>query len=631
MRRSMSLARALFAASAGLSLWASAAGAQGLEFSAERWDLGAAQVVEHLGRQALTGAAMLKEASFEDGVIEVDVAMKGGARSYPGVLFRVRSEAEYERIYLRPHRAPLYTDAVQYVASFNGVDSWQLYGGPGFTAQATIPTDRWVHMKIEVLGSQARVFLDDSPQPVLTVWELQHGTKRGGLGLNAGPSDGAPNAFFSNFTWREDVELTLGPAPRPYWAPGFLRDWEVSRPVKRRLLDFDRYPDAVKLGMAPWTKASALPNGQLDISRVHGRTGFEPEGILARTVIHASQDESRKFWLGYSDEASIFLNGRLVFYGNSAYRSRDFSFLGILGLFDAVNLSLHKGENELLLMIGESFGGWGLTVRDASEIGRAPGVKSAWESEPVLLVPESAAYDPVRRAIYVSNFDPYNRSGGAGRQHLSKFTTDGKLVALEWVKGLNNPTGLAVHGDRLYVAEGRQVAEIDIPQAKILNRHPAPGALALNDVAVAANGDVFVSDFRKNVVFRLAGGQFEEWLSTPEVTAPNGLTVHGDKLIVAANGDRCLKAVDLGTKAVNVIATLHLGIIDGIEVGRRGRYLVSYNDGQLLRVTPEGEVTALLDLTGPGTNIADFDYLPEAGQVVFPTFLDNRVMAYTVE
>jgi sugar lactone lactonase YvrE len=607
------------------------AGAQVVDFVPERWDLRGAQVVEHLGRQALTGTALLKDARFEDGVIEVDVAMKSGARSYPGVLFRAESESDYERIYLRPHRAPLYSDAVQYVASFNGVDSWQLYNGPGWSAQAVVPTDRWVHVKVEVRGTQARVFLDNAAEPALTVWELQRGRKPGGLGLNAGPSEGPPAAYFSNFSWRADAGLNLGPAPEPYSPPGFLRQWEISRPIKRRQLDFDSYPDAARLGMSPWTPVVAQPGGVVDISRTYGRSGFEPDGILARTVIRSDKDESRKYWIGYSDEAAVFLNGRLVFYGNSAYRSRDLSFLGILGLFDAVSLPLRKGDNELLFVVGEAMGGWGLTVRDASAVLEAPGVKRLWASEATLQIPESAVWDPVRKAIYVSNYDGYNRSAGAGRQHLSKLTPDGKLAAPQWVSGLNNPTGLALRGDRLYAVEPRQIVEIDIPQAKVLGRFPAPGALALNDVAIADNGDVYVSDSRKSAIFKFANGTVEEWLSSPEIANPNGVHVHQGKLIVAVNGDRRLKAVDLASKQVTTIATLHRGLIDGVKTDRHGNYLVSYNDGQLLRVSPEGRVTTLIDLTGPETNVADFDYLPEEGRVIFPTFLDNRVMAYSIE
>jgi sugar lactone lactonase YvrE len=271
-----------------------------------------------------------------------------------------------------------------------------------------------------------------------------------------------------------------------------------------------------------------------------------------------------------------------------------------------------------------------VTVRDAAAILEAPGLRRLWATEPVLRIPESAAYDLARDAIYVSNYDGYNFSAGAGRQSLSKLSADGRLVALEWVTGLNNPTGLAVRGDRLYAVEARQLVEIDIPAATILRRYPAQGAASLNDVAIAENGDVYVSDARGSAIFRLADGRFEEWLRSPEIVSPNGVHVQGGRLIVAANGDQKLKAVDLATRTVSVIATLHLGFLDGVDTDGAGNYLVSYNEGRILRVTPAGEVTTILDLTAPETNIADFDYVPERNLLVFPTFLDNRVIAYQV-
>jgi sugar lactone lactonase YvrE len=602
--------------------------AQAIPFTPEHWDLTYARVVEHLGRQALVGTAFLRDAAFENGVIEVDVAMTGGTRGYPGVLFRVLSDAEHERVYLRPHRAPFYADAVQYVAAFHGIDSWQLYNGPGYTAQATIPTDRWVHLRIEVSGSQARVFLDSAAAPVLVVRDLQHGRSSGGLGLNAGPADGSATAFFSDFSWRPDDGLRFGPPPETYEPPGFLREWQLSRPLAQRLVAFDRYPDAGALGVTPWTAAVTERRGLLDVSRTYGRSGTEPEVVLARTTVRAPRDEVRTFWLGYSDEVSVFLNGRQVFYGNSAYRSRDLSFLGVVGLFDALPLPLRRGDNELLVVLGETSGGWGLTVRDATAVLEAPGARRLWASPPTLRIPESAAYDPARRAVYVSNYDGYNPSGGAGRQYLSKFAEDGRLEALEWVTGLNNPTGLAVRGDRLYAAEGRSLVEIDIPGAAVAHRYPAPGALSLNDVAIAEDGTVYVSDSRGGAIYRLAGDRLEEWLRSPEITAPNGVHVRGDRLIVAVNGDQTLKAVDIATRAVSTIATLQLGFLDGVGSDDAGNYLVSYNEGRLVRVTPAGEVTTLLDLTAPGTNIADFDYVAERRLLFIPTFLDGRVIAY---
>ena len=596
-----------------------------VEFAPERWDLAEAKIVDHLDRKALMGTALLKDAEFEDGIIECDIAMKGGVRSYPGILFRVQSPEEYERVYLRPHRSPLYDDAVQYVAAFHGVDSWQFYNGPGLTSRAVISTDRWVHVRIEVLGTQARVYLDNAPQPVLVVGDLQRGKSRGGLGLTT-MADGA--SFFSNFSFRPDASMLFPRAPKVHVPPGCVQDWEVSRPFKKRLIDFDRYPDLKALGVSPWTKVAAQPDGVLDISRTYGRLGAEPDGILARTVVHADKEGPRKYWFGYSDEASIFLNGRLVFYGNSAYRSRDTSFLGIIGFYDAVSLPLKKGSNEILFAIGEASGGWGLVLQDATAVHKAAGVEALWETGRDFLIPESAAYDPASDAFYVSNYDGYNPSRGAGLQHISKLTPEGKVEAQQWVSGLNNPTGLAVRNGRLYAIERAALVEIDISSAKILGRTALPGAGFPNDVTVADNGDVFISDSRKNCIYKVSGGRAEEWLNSPDIAAPNGIQILQEKLIVGANGDGCLKTVDLATKSISVLANLGQGTIDGLESDREGNLLVSHNEGRLFRVSPDGRVETILDTTALRMNIADFTYAPGRNMLVFPTFTDSRVAAF---
>ncbi|MBL8140260.1 MAG: hypothetical protein JNM38_04090, partial [Acidobacteria bacterium] len=85
-------------------------------FTPDRWDLTRATVVEHLGRTAVMGTAFMKGVEFEDGVVECDVAVADGARTFPGLLFRTQSAHDYERVYLRPHRSPLHDDVVQYVA-----------------------------------------------------------------------------------------------------------------------------------------------------------------------------------------------------------------------------------------------------------------------------------------------------------------------------------------------------------------------------------------------------------------------------------------------------------------------------------------------------------------------------------
>jgi hypothetical protein len=68
--------------------------------------------------------------------------------------------------------------------------------------------------------------------------------------------------------------------------------------------------------------------------------------------------------LGYSDEVSVFLNGRILFRGRSAQAFRDPTFLGIVNVEDdAVYLPLRKGKNELTLAVSEIGGGWGFICR----------------------------------------------------------------------------------------------------------------------------------------------------------------------------------------------------------------------------------------------------------------------------
>jgi hypothetical protein len=63
-------------------------------------------------------------------------------------------------------------------------------------------------------------------------------------------------------------------------------------------------------------------------------------------------------------------------------------------------------------------------------------------------------------------------SRGAGLQSISKLTADGRVAALQWVSGLNNPTGLAVRKNILYAVERAGVVVIDVPSAKIVSRVP---------------------------------------------------------------------------------------------------------------------------------------------------------------
>jgi sugar lactone lactonase YvrE len=380
-----------------------------------------------------------------------------------------------------------------------------------------------------------------------------------------------------------------------------------------------------------WKAVKAEPDGLLDFSRTFGRLGPAPDCILAKTVIPSDKDQIKKYLFGYSDEVTIFLNGTPLFTGDSTYRYRDPSFLGIAGLFDALYLPLKKGDNELLFLVTENMGGWGLILQDATAVYSAPGISEAWKTPADFLLPETAVYDPASRAIYVSGYDAFNRSLAEGKQYVSKLSLDGKIEKLKWAEGLKNPAGMAVTGGKLYVAEPASLAEVDIASGKLLQRYPVAGAMMLNDLAAGPDGSLYISDSRTSVIYKFSGGKAEEWLSGAWIARPNGMHISGNELLVGNNGDGCLKGVDLSTKAVRTIADLGQGIIDGIEEDGKGNVLVSHNEGRLFRVAPSGEVTKLLDTTVVGQNLANFAYLPDRGLLVIPTWIDSRVVAYTLD
>jgi len=602
-----------------------------VDFDSDRWQLVNAQITNHLGRECLMGTAILQDVEFENGVIEVDIAVDG-SRSYPGIVFRMQSNKHHERFYVRPHRAGLYPDALQYTPVINGVAGWQLYNGEGFTAAANIPAGEWIHMKLEVSGSQARVYLGGSEEPGLLIHELKHGASKGAIGV-LGPDDGS--ACFSNFRYRLDDNLEFDRVGPVEEAPGIVTQWDISRPYKAERVNRDRYPSFYAIFGANWQAVAAEPTGLVDLARYAERSEGGSDLVLARTKVYSDRKQDVTFSFGYSDEIDLFLNGRKVFAANSSYQHRDPSFLGIVGLNDAITMPLERGINEIFAMVTETFGGWGLMGRFDEELDLP--VKEhhrtnlIWQTPDVLLTPETVLWDPQRHVLYVSNFDVRFQATEDRTGYISKLDLDGEIQEQQWITDLDAPTGMAVHGDRLYVVERGFLAEIDIGRGEVIARYELPGAVFPNDVVVDQDGSIYVSDTSPNgKIFRLEDGDVEVWLTGEEVNRVNGLFIHDGELLMGSSGDGFLKAVNLSDKSVRNVVCLGAGIIDGIRVTEEGNYLVSHWGGQVYEVSPSGEVVELLDTMGQKLNVADFEFLPDRNLLLAPTYMGNRVSAYSV-
>jgi DNA-binding beta-propeller fold protein YncE len=266
---------------------------------------------------------------------------------------------------------------------------------------------------------------------------------------------------------------------------------------------------------------------------------------------------------------------------------------------------------------------------------RAAAPELLWEAKG-LAGPESVVYDPVTDVLYVSNINgPVMQKDGNG--FISRIKPDGTVLERRWVKGLNSPTGLALRGRTLYVADVDQLLEINAASGHINKRHKAKGAIFLNDVTIAEDGTVYVSDTPMNTIWRLKDGAFEPWLADDDLDGPSGLLVDGNTLVVASFGKMPsegqaqelagLFAVNLEDQSITPLAKgKAVGNLDGLEELQPGVYLVTdWAAGALYQIDKNGKVSKLIDLN---QGSADLTYFPKTGTALIPMMLDNTLAAY---
>ena len=343
-----------------------------------RWDLqGQAKAADYQGRKSLLldgGAAVLKDFEMRDGVIDVDIATPA-SRGFFGIQFRIANEgANLEWVYLRQHKSGL-PDAMQYTPVLNTGANWQIYNGPGFTGAVDIPKDVWFHLRLEVTGAQAKLYVKDMDNPALVMNDLKSGIQKGEVALYV--LTGA--TYFSNFEVRTTPDASwerrLPPMP-----PGTLIKWSLSPSYDALARNLERPLPPAESDAIHWQDVEAEPPGFVVLYRYreapHLRVTFqgdfskrlEPQPgmkvVYARTTIASDREQVKKLYIGYSDDVSVFLNGKILYRGRSAQGFRDPGFLGIVNPEnDAVYLPLKKGSNELVLAVSELGGGWGFVCR----------------------------------------------------------------------------------------------------------------------------------------------------------------------------------------------------------------------------------------------------------------------------
>ncbi len=335
--------------------------------------------LQYLGRPSVyinRGVALVRDASMENGTLELDLAASD-TTNFLGVAFRAAAPRFSNVAFLRPGASGT-EESIQYGPAFNSVGvAWQVYHGDGANAVADIPRNRWVHVRLELDGPVARLFLDGATTPTLVVPRV---VSSGGAGLGVWAGAFGRGAYFSNLRYTptsRGARVTDAPgaaAPR-----GTIRDWEISNALEAAEFGPEVLPDLRRLA---WERVEAEPEGFVLLNRYReapvGGVPRDSTGavladsvmtgriagsrvVYARTTINAAADGIRRLQYAYANGVVIYLNGRPLTFAMNPGGLRGLGVMARAG--DAVYLPLRKGRNQLVLAVIECTGGWAFSAR----------------------------------------------------------------------------------------------------------------------------------------------------------------------------------------------------------------------------------------------------------------------------
>jgi hypothetical protein len=181
----------------------------------------------------------------------------------------------------------------------------------------------------------------------------------GGVGVwarvNNAPGEWA--AAISNVRVTPVAPAPRAPAPPP--PPGFLARWEVSAPVADAATPVRAIPDATG-----WAPVVAEDSGLVNLSRVF-KAQRGRRTVLARTTLTSAGEREVLAGIGYSDDVTVFVNGRPVYTGINGWASRGPGYASFVDArFESAWLPLRAGANEIVLAItDDQLVGWGFAVR----------------------------------------------------------------------------------------------------------------------------------------------------------------------------------------------------------------------------------------------------------------------------
>jgi hypothetical protein len=356
------------------------ASAQVVPVSADAWTASdSLRTLSYHGRPAVyinRGVALVRGASMENGTIDLDVAASD-TTNFLGIVFRAASPRFSNVVFLR-FGASGTEEAVQYGPAFNSLGvAWQVYHGDGANAVAEIPRNQWFHLRLEVAGPVARLYVDTASVPTLLVPRI---VASGGSCIGIWTGAFGRGAYFANVHYTASTgsppERTALSSP----PSGSLLQWELSNIIETT----DFKPMTLPApGRLTWQPVAAEPEGFVLINRYReapvGGVPRDSTGavlvdsvmtgriagcrvVYARTNIEAGEAGPRRLQYTYSNGVVIYLNGQpLAMAMNPAGLRSNLGVMAHMG--DAVYLPLKRGANQLIFAVIQCTGGWAYSAR----------------------------------------------------------------------------------------------------------------------------------------------------------------------------------------------------------------------------------------------------------------------------
>lgn len=253
-----------------------------------------------------------------------------------------------------------------------------------------------------------------------------------------------------------------------------------------------------------------------------------------------------------------------------------------------------------------------------------------WDKDSLAYNSESIVYDKARNCCYVSNFGKNPADGMTyNEDYVTKFNLKGELLERKMVPNLTAPTGLCIYNDYLYIVERFGIVKFDLKKNKESTRYRIITTKFLNDVAVDADENIYITVSDTDIVYRIKDGKVEKWFESPQIMNPNGIMCDGDKIIVGVCSDNTLKSISITDKKLNLVrvAGKGFGVIDGLK--KYGNdYLISHYEGTILLLHDDGRITEVMNTSKKGVYCADFEFIEDQKLFVIPTLKNNRVSLY---